>query len=127
MATEHATEPGTYRIVRPGERTAVVELIGEHDLHTMQKVSPVIDSLVVGNDVLVVDLSRTEFMDSTVLKELVRAKHALEQHQGRLVLSGVVEPVVRRSLEVSGMINYFDTALTWDTAIHDGSSPHLDT
>lgn len=125
--TEHATEPGTYRIARPRERTAVVELIGEHDLATMQKLSPVIDSLAAVNDVLVVDLSRTEFMDSTVLKELVRAKHALEEHEGHLVLSGVVEPVVKRTLEVSGMMDYFDTAVTWDAAIRNGASPQLGT
>jgi anti-anti-sigma factor len=114
--TERLADPGTYRIARPGERTTVVELIGEHDLHTMQKLSPVLDSLAAVNDVLIVDLTRTEFMDSTVLKELVRAKHALEQHEGRLVLSGVLEPVVRRTLEVSGMIDYFNVVETWDGA-----------
>jgi anti-anti-sigma factor len=123
---EHVTDPGTYRIARPRERTAVVELIGEHDLHTMQKLAPVLESLAAVNDVVVVDLSRTEFMDSTVLKEFVRAKHALEEHDGRLVLSGVLEPVVKRTLEVSGMIDYFDTAVTWDGAMRNGSPLHLD-
>jgi anti-anti-sigma factor len=107
--TERLTDPGTYRIARPHERTTVVELIGEHDLHTMQKLAPVLDSLTASNDVLVVDLSRTDFMDSTVLKELVRAKHGLEGHDGRLVLSGIREPIVKRTLEVSGMIDYFET------------------
>jgi len=123
--TEHATEPGTYRIARPRERTALVELIGEHDLHTMQKLSPIIDSLAAVNDVLVVDLTRTEFMDTTVLKEFLRAKHALDRHEGRLVLSGVAEPVVKRTLEVSGMMAYFETAVTWDAAIRNGSSQQL--
>ena len=114
--SQRLTDPGTYRIARPHERTTVVELIGEHDLDTMQKVAPVLDSLASVNDVLVIDLSRTEFMDSIVLKELVRAKHALEEHQGRLVLSGVLGPIVRRTLEVSGMIDYFDTVESWDGA-----------
>jgi anti-anti-sigma factor len=113
---DHVTDPGTYRIARPRERTTVIELIGEHDLHTMEKLSPVLDSLAAVNDVLVVDLARTEFMDSTVLKELVRAKHALERHNGRLVLSGVVTPIVSRTLELSGMSNYFETIESWDAA-----------
>jgi anti-anti-sigma factor len=81
---QNPAELGAYRIARPRERTAVVELIGEHDLYTMQKLAPVLESLAAGYDVLVIDLSQIEFMDSTVLKELVRAEHTVSGHNGRL-------------------------------------------
>ena len=110
-------ELGTYRIARPRERTAVVELIGEHDLYTMQKLAPVLESLAAGYDVLVIDLSQIEFMDSTVLKELVRAEHTVYGHDGRFVLSGVLRPLVRKTLEISGMLGHFDTTESWEAAI----------
>jgi len=110
-------EPGTYRIARPRERTAVVELFGEHDLHTMQRLQPALDSLAAMNDVLIVDMSRIEFMDSTVLKELVRAERTLRRHDGRLVLSGVRQSCVSKMLELSGMMEHFDTTESWEAAV----------
>jgi anti-anti-sigma factor len=114
---QNPAELGTYRIARPRERTAVLELMGEHDLYTMQKLAPVLESLAAGYDVLVIDLGQIDFMDSTVLKELVRAEHAVREHDGRFVLSGTLRPVVRKTLEISGMLDHFETTETWEAAI----------
>jgi anti-anti-sigma factor len=115
--TSKLGEPGGYRIGHPHERTVVVELLGEHDLHTMEKLRHVLASLAASNDVVVVDLGGTEFLDSTVLKELVNAERITRDRGGRFVLNDGAQPIVRKVLEVSGMLDHFDVVDGWEAAI----------
>jgi anti-anti-sigma factor len=110
-------ETGGYRIGHPHERAVVIELLGEHDLHTMEKLRHVLASVAVSNDVVVVDLGETEFLDSTVLKELVNAERITRAHGGRFVLNGGTQPIVRKVLEVSGMLDHFEVVDGWEAAI----------
>ena len=60
---------------------------------------------------LVLDLSRATFIDSAVLKELLRARAELAERDVRLVLAGVAPPV-RRLLDLTRTSELFEDAPT---------------
>ncbi len=60
---------------------------------------------------LVVDMSQVTFLDSTGIRELIVAERALEYGGGRLVVRGA-SGVVRRVLEVTGVLEHFGGAST---------------
>ena len=60
---------------------------------------------------LVVDLSQVTFLDSTGIRELILAERALARRGGRLVVCGA-RGVVRRCLEVTGVLERFGAAST---------------
>ncbi len=64
---------------------------------------------------LVVDLSQVTFLDSTGIRELIIAEQALKRRGGRLVVCGA-HGVVRRCLEVTGVLERFGGASTNGTA-----------
>jgi anti-anti-sigma factor len=111
-----SAEVGSYRIAHPRERTALVELFGEHDLSSTEKLAGTLNSLAAINDVLIIDLSQTEFMDSSVLEELVHAQRVATGHGGRFYISGSLQPIVRKALELSGLIDHFDVVESWESA-----------
>jgi anti-sigma B factor antagonist len=55
---------------------------------------------------LVVDFSQVTFLDSTGIRELIVADQALARRGGRLVVRGA-DGVVRRCLEVTGVLEHF--------------------
>ena len=60
---------------------------------------------------LIVDLSKVTFLDSTGIRELIDAEQALARRGGRLVVRGA-HGVVRRCLEVTGVLERFGGAST---------------
>lgn len=80
----------------------VVEAVGEIDLSTAHRVETLcVDLIDEGNHLLVVDLRRVVFMDSTGLAVLLRVLKLVKEHDGDLVVTCVKGPV-RRVLAVSG-------------------------
>ena len=115
--TNWPVQSGSYRIIHLRERAVVVELLGEHDLSTAEKLGRIFESLAAANDIVIVDVRQTEFIDSTVLKELVRAERIIRDCGGRFVLSQDSNSIVTRLLEVSGMADHFEVADGWDFAL----------
>ncbi|MEU5208958.1 STAS domain-containing protein [Streptomyces sp. NPDC020742] len=58
----------------------------------------------------VVDLSRTEFADSTFLHVLLQAQRQHDGQGRRLVVAGPFHTIVRRLFEVTGTEGYFTLA-----------------
>jgi anti-anti-sigma factor len=110
-------ESGTVNVVRPRDGVVVVELHGEHDLGTATRLRDTLALAAEGQQLLVVDISQTDFMDSTVLLELARAAGRAGEHGIRFRLQVGTERVVKRLLEVSGMLDQFDVADDRDAAI----------
>jgi len=97
-------------VLRPRVGAAVVELHGEHDLATRSDIRELFTSLVEANDLVVVDVTDARFIDSSFLHNLAKA-HRLAQGRGsRLRLQLGTAPIVRRALEVSGLLEYLDCA-----------------
>jgi anti-sigma B factor antagonist len=73
---------------------AVVALAGELDMAATPAVRMHVDD-AAGGRALVLDLSEVTFLDSSMLKELLRATTELDRYETRLVLAAVPSAVQR--------------------------------
>ena len=87
---------------------SLVELSGELDIAATSEVRNRVDA-AGGVRGLVLDLSGATFLDSSMLKELLRASAELARADTRLVLAGV-PPVVRRVLDLTRTAEMFTLA-----------------
>lgn len=86
----------------PRDGVAVLELAGELDLAVHDRFRALVDEVLAEAPALVVaDLEEVEFMDSTMLREVLRAHQALDDAGSRLVVAGA-QPAVSRLLELTG-------------------------
>jgi anti-anti-sigma factor len=97
-------------VSRARETAVVVELRGEHDLVTRDQVWSLLSRLVRENEIVVVDVSEAEFIDSSCLHNLFRAHELAEQLGTKLRLQLGTAPIVRRALEVSGALRTLEVA-----------------
>lgn len=87
----------------------VVRLHGEVDLYNADEVRAALGSAADGSELVVVDLTEVEFMDSTALGVFVEAHNALPNGGLRLAAPQLE---TRRALLVSGLdrrLNVYDT------------------
>jgi anti-sigma B factor antagonist len=115
-------EPGVraaapYRIDEgdSSDRVRVLVLWGELDLAAAPRLRARIDETASGR-ALVLDLSQATFIDSAVLKELLRARAELGERDIRLVLAGVAPPV-RRLLDLTRTSELFEDAADVEEAV----------
>lgn len=93
----------------------VLALEGELDLSAAPKLRARIDEAATGR-ALVIDLRRVTFVDSAILKELLRARAQLAERDVELVLAGAPMPV-RRLLDLTRTAELFDQAPDVETAL----------
>jgi stage II sporulation protein AA (anti-sigma F factor antagonist) len=74
------------------------------------------DALALGARSVVVDMHDTQFIDSSMLKELLRAHATLDEAGGRLVLTGPAPPV-QRLFELTRVGELLNIAPSRDAAI----------
>lgn len=100
--SEHS-EPSIERVTPPpAEGVIVLEFAGELDLAVHGRFASIVDEVVAESPrAVVADLTGSEFMDSTMLRELLRAHSALQDVGSTLVVAGS-QPPVRRLLELTG-------------------------
>jgi anti-anti-sigma factor len=65
---------------------------------------------------VVVDLAETTFIDSTMLKELLRAAAAMQERDGAVVVAAI-DGQPRRLLDLTGTASLFTFAATRDDAL----------
>jgi anti-sigma B factor antagonist len=87
---------------------ALVELAGELDTAATAAVRTCVDE-AAGRRALVLDLAGATFVDSSMLKELLRASAELDRYETQLVLAGIT-PAVRRVLELTRTTDLFTLA-----------------
>lgn len=105
------------RVPAPGEGVVVLELAGELDLAVSERFRSLIDEAVAERPSLVVaDIAEVSFMDSTMLRELLRAHRTLEEGASRLVVAAA-QPPVQRLLELTGTHQLFTLASNRDEAL----------
>jgi anti-anti-sigma factor len=97
------------------ERAAgVIALEGELDIAAAPELRMRFDDFQ--GPTLVVDFTRTTFIDSAVLKELLRGRVELAGRGVRLVLAAVPPPV-RRLMDLTRTFELFEDAPDLDTAL----------
>jgi anti-anti-sigma factor len=104
-------------IERPAERTAVVVLQGDHDISHAKELDMLLASLVAENELVVVDVSEAEFIDSSVINALVRAKNAAAKGQRTFRVQLGTEAIVARALAVSGVLAFLECVSTREEAL----------
>jgi anti-anti-sigma factor len=111
-------EPSIERVEPPaGDGVVVLAFAGELDLAMHERFHALVDEVVGESPRLVVaDLSEAEFMDSTMLRELLRAHSSLEDAGAKLVVAGP-QPPVRRLLELTGTDDLLTLAETREQAL----------
>lgn len=93
----------------PGpEGIEVVALAGELDIAATSEVRSRVEE-AAARRALVLDLSGATFLDSSMLKELLRANAELDRSETQLVLAGIA-PAVRRVLELTRTTELFTVA-----------------
>ena len=90
-----------------GGRAIRLRVVGEIDMSTAPTFEEALSSALDEEpERLMIDLSELNFMDSSGLNALVRARNAMDDTGIELVISGVSDQV-RRLLEVSGLMTAF--------------------
>ena len=95
----------------------MLEFAGELDLAVHARFAALVDEVVAENPrVVVADLTGSEFMDSTMLRELLRAHSTLGEAGASFVVAGA-QPPVRRLLELTGTDEMLVLADSRDAAL----------
>lgn len=102
---------------RPGPDVAVVELLGEHDMQTMVDLRERLDALAATTDLVVIDLTRTEFIDAAVMNMFVRLDKNMRAAGRHFRVQLGTLPVVERALEVTGLLDAMDVVRTRADAV----------
>ena len=116
---------------RPG--VAVVEVIGEHDLATAGAARDLFTRLASANELLIIDLSKTDFIDSSFLSALLHARATAADQGNSVVLQLERDSNVGRLLAMTRTVRAFDhvstreAALAWnaDEAETPPPDPHI--
>jgi anti-anti-sigma factor len=104
--------PAAYSIRDRGD--GVIALEGELDLAAAPELRRSLDEF--DGQALALDFTRATFIDSAVLKELLRGRAELAERGVRLVLAGVPAPV-RRLMDLTRTSELFEDAPDLDSAL----------
>lgn len=97
-------------------------MAGEIDLATSGQFRGVVDEALAEGIALVADMAEVTFMDSTMLRELLRAHRDLETAGRHFVLAAPQAPV-RRLLDLTGTARLFRATATRAEALSLSAPP----
>jgi anti-sigma B factor antagonist len=116
MATEFAIEDR-----RIDDKAHVVAVSGEIDLFTAPEFKQrVAVPIAAGVDRVIVDLSRTTFIDSSSLGVLIGAHRRLQQRGGRLVVACDSEAILK-TFRITGLDGVFTIVNSVQTALGENA------
>jgi anti-anti-sigma factor len=111
-------EAGTdIEVLYPRPGAAVVECTGEHDLTTREETDRLFGLLVSENELVVIDLSEARFIDSSFVNNILKADRLARQQAKLVRLQIGTAPIVRRVLEISGVVDKLDCVDSRDDAL----------
>jgi anti-sigma B factor antagonist len=100
-----------------GAGVAVLALTGEIDLYTCPEFKQELLRVIAdGATLIVVDLTKTTFIDSTALGVIIRGVERLKQRDGRLVVV-CADPNIVKIFEVTGLNRIFSVYGSRDEAL----------
>lgn len=106
-------------VERPRAKVAVAVLTGEHDLMTADRLRALLRTLVEENDLVVVDVSEAEFVDSTTMTALIVSNELAVERGRRFRLQLGTAPIVRRAIELGGLLEMLKWAATREEVLRD--------
>jgi len=108
-------------VTAPLDGVAVVELHGDHDRLTADELETLLRELTLENPLVVVDVTDARFIDSSFLHSLVNADRHAREADNRFVLQLGTGPAVRKTLEVSGLLEVLTCVSTREDALTPAS------
>ena len=108
------------RVEWPQEGAAVVIFSGEHDAFTARAVEPALGSLVDENELVVVDFSKAEFVDSSMIQLVLRSYKAACVRGSTFRLQLGTAPIVEKAFQFSGVLDVLDRVSTREEALRGG-------
>jgi anti-sigma B factor antagonist len=106
-------------VLNPTSGAVVVELVGEHDITTKTDLQELLEVLVIDNQLVVIDVSEATFIDSSVIHVLVGALKRSHECGTHLRLQMGTALIVKRCLELSGILDVFDVVHDRREALSD--------
>ncbi len=103
--------------VEQRDGVALIRLLGEHDMATVETLRRHIERAIVADRGLVVSLTETELIDSSVTHALLEGDTMLRARGRRLVLHVATDSMVRRVLETFQLSTALPTTASLDEAI----------
>jgi anti-sigma B factor antagonist len=88
----------------------ILALDGDFDLAQRSRIIEAFE-IAASEPLVVIDLDRTRYIDSTVLSCLIRLRKDTSERGGVLILAGP-QPMVRRLFDVAGLATFFDIRAT---------------
>ena len=116
MGDSPSSQP-TIDIRSPQPGSALIVLGGEHDLYSADRLRQTTDDMLFGNEHLIVDLSKAEFIDSTIIGVLIHAMKKAEGLDRRFSVVLGTAPVVERVLEITGVLALLNVVPTVERAL----------
>lgn len=114
----------TYTVVSyPRAGVAVAEFQGEHDLTTKSATLHLMNELLDQSVLLVLDLSATRYIDSSFIHSLLTVNARATDCGKHVRLQFGTAPIVRKALEISGVLEVLDHVSTREEAIRWSSAP----
>ena len=111
--------PNTVSIDRSEPGVTTVTLEGEHETFSVLEIERAIDEAVSRGDAVVIDMTKTVFIDSSIMAILLRGRE--EAHVAGTKLALVIDDStgwpVQRLFEVTGLRSVFPIAATREDAL----------
>ena len=107
----------TMEVLRPRSGVSVLVLGGEHDLDSAAALEQLATEALESSDHVVFDLSAVQFLDSSTIAVLVRARRRADEQGAHFVVVIGTSSVVLRGLEVSGVLPTLNAVSTLDEAL----------
>jgi stage II sporulation protein AA (anti-sigma F factor antagonist) len=104
-------------VLRPRRGVSVLALGGEHDLDSAAALEQLVAEVLDGADHVVIDLSAVQFLDSSTIAVLVRARRRADEQGARFGVVIGTSSLVLRGLEVSGVLPTLNGVSTLDEAL----------
>ena len=101
-----ALVPGACRIVSCDPQVAMLALEGEADLFLAETLKSVLADGAGESEVVLVDMSKCSFIDSSIIATLLAAARAGRAEDGRTLALVAPTQAPRRVLEISGAVDY---------------------
>ena len=107
------------RVLLPDVSKAVVEFSGEHDLESKHAVRALLTELVETNDLVVVDLSEAQFVDSSLIQTLVSADQLARERGSHFRIQLDTAAIVEKALEITGILDTLECQWDREEALRD--------
>jgi anti-anti-sigma factor len=117
MTGSPANGDSTITTRSPRPDAVVVALGGEHDLASAAELEQTLDRCLDVYPHLIVDVSAADYIDSSTIGVLLRARRRAEEEEHRFNVVLGTAPIVERILEITGVLPTLHTVSTVEQAL----------